>query len=62
MTVIEIKDEIKKVLDEVPEENLPDVLVLLKELQSTATDKAKRIALFQKIVEEDKEVFQRLAQ
>ena len=48
MTSIEIKTEIQKVLDQVPENVLEDVLDFLKELQSKSTDQIKLANNFKK--------------
>jgi len=62
MTAIEIKTEIQKVIDQVPETVLPDVLDFLKELQVKSEDQIKLVNNLKKIISEDRELFQRLAQ
>jgi hypothetical protein len=61
MTAIEIKNEIHKVLDQVPEDALPDVLGFLKELQVHSSDKIKLKNNLKKILSEDRELLEKLA-
>ncbi|MFA6086011.1 hypothetical protein [Mucilaginibacter sp.] len=61
MTTTEIRDEIHKVLDQVPEEALPDVLGFLKELQVHSSDKIKLANNLKKILSEDRELLEKLA-
>ena len=60
MTSIEIKKEISKALDEVPEKLLIDILDLIKEVQSNKS--SNLISNFKKILSEDSEVLQKLTQ
>lgn len=62
MTSIEIKKEISKVLDQVPEILLMDILDLLKAVQSDNASNAKLTANFKKILEEDSDLLRKLAQ
>jgi hypothetical protein len=62
MTTTQIKTEIEKVLDSVPETILQDVLDFLKELQDQPTDKVKLSNNLRQILTEDKELLGRLAQ
>jgi mRNA-degrading endonuclease RelE of RelBE toxin-antitoxin system len=62
MTSIEIKTEIQKVLDQVPENVLGDVLDFLKELQSKSPDQIKLANNLRKILSEDRELLEKLAQ
>jgi hypothetical protein len=62
MTSIEIKTEIQKVLDQVPENVLEDVLDFLRELQSKSTNQIKLANNLRKILSEDKELLEKLAQ
>lgn len=62
MTAIEIKTEIQKVIDQVPETVLPDVLDFLKELQVKSEDQIKLVNNLKKIISEDRELLQKLAQ
>lgn len=62
MTTLEIKKEISKVLDQVPEKLLADILDLLKKVQSKETSNATLTANFKKILEEDSDLLHKLAQ
>ena len=62
MTSIEIKTEIQKVLDQVPESILQDVLDFLKELQTKSVDDIKLANNLRKIISEDRELLEKLAQ
>ena len=62
MTKTEIKNEIQKVLDNVPENVLQDVLDLLKGLQNQPTDKLELTHSLRQILTEDKELLEKLAQ
>jgi hypothetical protein len=61
MTSIEIKTEIQKVIDQVPETVLPDVLDFLKELQIKSEDEIKLVNNLRKIIAEDRELLEKLA-
>ena len=62
MTAIEIKKEISKVLDQVPEKLLADILDLLKEVQSDNSSSATLTSNFKKILSEDSDLLHKLAQ
>jgi len=62
MTVVQIKKEINKVLDQVPEKLLVDILDLLKEVQSEKSSNSTLTSNFKKILSEDSEVLHKLAQ
>ena len=62
MSTEEIKSEIQKVLDRVPEESLKDILDYLKELQGTSEERIKTAKNVRKILREDHELLKRLAQ
>jgi len=62
MTSVEIKKEISKVLDQVPEKLLADILDLLKEVQSTKTSNSTLTSNFKKILAEDSDLLHKLAQ
>ena len=62
MTAIEIKKEINKVLDQVPEELLIDILNLIKEVQSNKFPKSTLTSNFIKILSEDSDLLHKLAQ
>jgi mRNA-degrading endonuclease RelE of RelBE toxin-antitoxin system len=61
MTKTQIKSEIQKVLDEVPENLLPDILDFLKELQEQPTKKVQLTNHLRKILLEDKVLLEKLA-
>jgi hypothetical protein len=62
MSSVEIKKEITKVLDQVPEKFLVDILNLLKEVQSKETSNSMLTANFNKILSEDNDLLHKLAQ
>jgi hypothetical protein len=62
MTAMEIKDEIQKVLTEVPEYVLPEILNYLKEVQQLSSEQVKLNQHLSQILNEDKELLERLAQ
>jgi hypothetical protein len=62
MTVVQIKKEINKVLDQVPEKLLVDILDLIKEVQSEKSSNSTLTSNFKKILSEDSEVLHKLAQ
>ena len=62
MTAIEIKKEITKVLDQVPEKLLVDILDLIKEVQSEKYSKSNLTSNFKKILSEDSDLLHKLAQ
>jgi hypothetical protein len=61
MTKTEIKNEIQKVLDNVPENVLQDILDLLKGLQDQPGDKLELTHSLRQILAEDKELLEKLA-
>jgi hypothetical protein len=61
MTKTEIKLEIQKVLDNVPENVLQDILHLLKDLQNVSTERIEITHSLRQILTEDKELLERLA-
>lgn len=61
MTVVEIKTEITKKLEYLPEDALNDVLHLVSELQHRTEEELKRDKNFEKIIADNEEVFKRLA-
>ena len=62
MTKTEIKNEIQKVLDNVPENILKDILDLLKGIQDHSSDKIGMTHSLRQILEEDKDLLEKLAQ
>jgi len=61
MTKTQIKTEIQKVLNNVPEAILQDVLDFLKELQNQPGEKVKLTNNLRQILSKDKELLERLA-
>ena len=62
MTKTQIQTEILKVLDNVPETILQDVLDFLKALQEQPADKVSLTNNIRQILSEDKELLEKLAQ
>ena len=62
MTTTEIKNEIHKVIEQVPENLLADILTILKEVQSEKAAKSTLTSSFNKILAEDCELLHKLAQ
>lgn len=58
----ELKNEIRKLLEEAPEHVLQDVLTFLKRSQHSATDKKQLSEHLNRILSEDAELLHRLAQ
>jgi hypothetical protein len=58
----EIKTEIHKVIDKVPENLLEDILLYLKEIQEKNKSRVDNSQHLKKILTEDKELLRRLAQ
>ena len=61
MTTKEIKSEIQKTLDNIPENVLQDILDYLKLIQGKSADKIKLSKNLRDILTEDKELLERLA-
>jgi len=61
MTKAQLKTEIQKALDSVPENVLQDVLDYLKALQHQPNDKVRLANNLRQILSEDKELLERLA-
>lgn len=62
MTKTQIRTEIQKVLDSVPETILQDVLDFLKALQNQPAEKVRLANNLRQILSEDKELLEKLAQ
>jgi hypothetical protein len=62
MTAIEIKKEINKALDQVPEKLLIDILNLIKEVQLDKSPPSTLTSNFKKILSEDSDLLHKLAQ
>jgi len=61
MTAKEVKTEIQKVLDKVPDNLLKDILDYLKTIQSKSTDTVQLSKNLKQIISEDKSLLERLA-
>lgn len=61
MTTKQIKKEILKAIDGIPESTLQDILVLLKKLQKPSGTKVRLSKNLRKVLAEDKELLHRLA-
>lgn len=61
MSKDELKEEISKVLAEVPEDMLEDILDYLKLLVSNPKEKLSMTAKLRQIITEDEELLQKLA-
>lgn len=61
MTTKDIKSEIQKSLDKVPERVLQDVLNFLKQIENQSIDKVNLTMNLKDILTEDKELLERLA-
>ncbi|MBN8568574.1 MAG: hypothetical protein J0M18_02995 [Ignavibacteria bacterium] len=57
----ELKSEIQHVLDEMPEEILEDVLQYMKSIRNISHQKLQMSSNLKKILQEDKELLQKLA-
>jgi len=61
MKVTEIKTEIHKVIDTIPDNVLPDILDYLKELQAISHSKIELSRNLKLILSEDRELLEKLA-
>lgn len=61
MTTVEIKNEIKRTIDDLPDTILEDVLDYLNKLKNTSEDKILLSKNLRSILHEDGELLQRLA-
>ena len=61
MTTADLKEEIKKALDDAPESVLNDILDYLKQIKVTPEKKINLTRNLSKILREDKDLLQRLA-
>ena len=61
MTANEVKTEIQKVLDKVPDNILQDILDYLKTIQSKSSDTVQLSQNLKQIISEDKALLERLA-
>ena len=61
MTIKELKSEIQKSLDNVPESILADILALLKQAEGQPENQVKLTRNLREILTEDKSLLERLA-
>jgi|RhiMethySRZTD1v2_1073278.scaffolds.fasta_scaffold1592987_1 hypothetical protein len=61
MTAKDIKYEIQRALDNIPENVLPDILDYLKSIQGKSADKIRLSKNLRDILTEDKELLEKLA-
>lgn len=61
MTAQDIKKKINKVIDEVPESYLPDILSYLNQLKKSTHKNFDALQNFRKILKEDRSLLQKLA-
>jgi predicted glycosyltransferase len=61
MTIKELKSEIQKSLDNVPESILQDVLTFLKHMENKSPDQVRLMKNLRDILAEDKTLLERLA-
>ena len=62
MSKVEIKDEINKIIDGLPDDLLNDLLVYLQEVEKKPASSINLVANFRKILNEDRNLLHRLAQ
>lgn len=62
MTAVEIKSELKRKIDELPEHSLTELLDLINELQQYPSVDIASVYQLKQIVAENRELLQRLAQ
>lgn len=62
MSTQELKKEIQRVIDALPEDSLKEVLIYLQSYESIGDDQKSRMQHFRKIINEDANLLKRLAQ
>lgn len=62
MSTQSVKAEISRLIDEMPEESLPEVLAYLKEVRALTLKDLKTSHNLNKILKEDRSLLKRLAQ
>lgn len=62
MSTEELKEEIKKVIEQVPETELEDILDYLKDIISAPIDTVRTSRNLKQIIQEDKKLLEKLAQ
>lgn len=61
MKAADIKSEINKVIDSIPEDALEEILNYLKSIQNISSTTISRSQLLKKIITEDKQLLEKLA-
>lgn len=62
MTVLEIKSEIKKTIDELPESSLTELFYLLKDLQQYPSVDIATVYQLKQTIAENRQLLEKLAQ
>ena len=62
MTTVQLKSEIHKAIDNVPENVLPEILNYINSVQHRSTDKKDLDKFIDKVFKEDDELLRRLAE
>nr|WP_294949282.1 hypothetical protein [uncultured Mucilaginibacter sp.] len=62
MSTAELKEEMHKAVDNIPETALNEALAFLKGLQAHSPERMKRAENFKRILKEDRELLQKLAE
>ena len=62
MTALELRSEIHKAIDNVPENVLPEILGYIQSIQQPLVDKEKLNQFIEKVFKEDDGLLRRLAQ
>ena len=62
MSTEELKLEIQKLIDRIPEENLTHIYELLKEIKGSPVEKVQLSKNLSKILSEDRELLKKLAE
>jgi hypothetical protein len=62
MTTVQLKSEIQKAIDNVPENVLPEILEYINSRQNQAPDRAELYEFIDKVFKEDDELLRRLAE
>lgn len=62
MTTLELRTEIHKAIDKVPENVLPEILDYIHSIQQPSTDKEELNQFIEKVFKEDDGLLRRLAQ
>jgi len=62
MTTVQLKSEIQKAIDNVPDNVLPDILNYINSIQNQSTDKEGLKNFIDRVFKEDDELLRRLAE